>query len=67
METADLFLSLLFGSIGFGYYLYGRRRKNMVTRYCGIAMILYPYIANNAWDMLAVCVVLMVLPRFVEL
>ena len=62
METADIFLSLLFG-----YFMYGRRRKNIVTRYCGIAMILYPYLASSAWEMLAVGVGLMVVPRFVEL
>lgn len=49
METADIFLALLFGCIGFGYFMYGRRTKNIVTRYCGIAMILYPYLASSAW------------------
>ena len=67
METADIFLALLFGCIGFAYFMYGRRRKNIVTRYCGIAMILYPYLASSAWEMLAVGVGLMVVPRFVEL
>ena len=47
--------------------MYGRRRKNIVTRYCGIAMILYPYLASSAWEMLAVGVGLMVVPLFVEL
>jgi hypothetical protein len=30
-------------------------------------MILYPYLAGSAWEMLAVGVGLMVVPRFVEL
>ena len=67
METADILLALLFGCIGFGYFMYGRRTKNIVTRYCGIAMILYHDLASSAWEMAAVGVVLMVVPRFVEL
>lgn len=67
METADIFLALLFGCIGFGYFMYGRRTKNIVTRYCGIAMILYPYLASSTLEMIVVGVGLMVLPRFLEL
>lgn len=47
METADLFLALIFGCIGFGYFMYGRRTRNMVARYCGIALVLYPYLASS--------------------
>lgn len=67
METTDIFLALIFGCVGFGYFMYGRRKQNIVARYCGIAMILYPYLASSAWEMLAVGVGLMVVPRFVEL
>jgi len=67
METADIFLALLFGSIGFGYFMYGRRKQNIVARYCGIAMIVYPYLASSAWEMLAVGAGLMLAPRFIEL
>ncbi|MFO7529428.1 MAG: hypothetical protein R6W86_11565 [Marinobacter sp.] len=67
METTDILLALIFGCVGFGYFMYGRRKQNIVTRYCGIAMILYPYLASSTWEMLAVGVGLMVVPRFVEL
>jgi hypothetical protein len=67
METADIFLALLFGCIGFGYFMYGRRTQNIVIRYCGIAMILYPYLASSPWEMVAVGLGLMVVPRFIEI
>ncbi|WP_372996685.1 hypothetical protein [Marinobacter sp.] len=67
METADIVLALLFGCIGFGYFMYGRRKQNIVARYCGIAMILYPYLASSAWEMLAVGIGLMLVPRFIEI
>lgn len=67
METADIFLALLFGCIGFGYFVYGRRKENIVARYCGIAIVLYPYVASSTWEMLAVGIGLMIVPRFLEL
>ncbi len=67
MEVTDIILALLFGCIGFGYFMYGRRTKNIVARYCGIGMALYPYLASTPWEMLAVGVGLMAVPRFVEL
>ncbi|MBU2953716.1 hypothetical protein [Marinobacter sp. F3R08] len=67
MEIADIFLALLFGCIGFGYFMHGRRSRNIVTRYCGIALALYPYLASSTLEMLAVGIGLMVVPRFIEL
>jgi hypothetical protein len=67
METTDIFLALIFGCIGFGYFMYARRTRNLVARYCGIAMILYPYLASSTLEMLAVSVGLMLVPRFIEI
>jgi len=67
MEPADILLALLFGCIGFGYFMYARRTRNLVARYCGIVMIVYPYLASSAWEMVAVGVGLMLVPRFIEI
>ena len=67
METTDIFLTLLFGCVGFEYFMHGRRTQNIVTRYCGIAMILYPYLASSTWELLAVGVGLILAPRFIEI
>lgn len=67
METANIILGLIFGCIGLAYFMYGRRRQNLVARYCGIGMALYPYLASSPTEMLAVGAVLMALPRFVEI
>ncbi|SFR44050.1 hypothetical protein SAMN04488073_1275 [Marinobacter gudaonensis] len=66
METANIILALIFGCIGLAYFMYGRRQKHMVARYCGIGMALYPYLAGSPWEMLTVGLVLMLVPRFVE-
>jgi len=60
-------LGLIFGSIGVGYFIYGKNKANLVYRYTGIALIGYPYFIDNTWAILMVGVGLMMLPRFVEL
>ncbi|MGF2733752.1 hypothetical protein [Marinobacter sp. DUT-1] len=67
MDTAILVWGLIFSSIGIGYFIYGRRQSNMVVRWCGLALILYPYLITDAVTMVAVGVGIMLIPRFVEL
>jgi len=67
MDTTDLILGLIFSSIGVGYFIYGRKQSNIVTRYCGIALVLYPYLVTDTLALVAVGVGLMLVPRFVEI
>ncbi|MEH6356940.1 MAG: hypothetical protein V7760_13095 [Marinobacter sp.] len=67
MDTTNLILGLIFSSIGIGYFIYGRKQANMVTRYCGIALVLYPYLVTDTLALVAVGVGLMLVPRFVDI
>lgn len=58
-------LGLIFGSIGLGYFMYGRKRANPTVRYVGLALMIYPYFIENVYANLAVGLVLMVLPKFI--
>jgi uncharacterized membrane protein len=67
MDTSNLILGLVFSSIGIGYFIYGRKQSNMVAKYCGIALMLYPYLVTNTLAMIAVGAGLMLVPRFIDL
>jgi hypothetical protein len=67
MDTTPLLLSLLFGSIGFGYFIYGRRQSNGVVRYTGLALMVYPYFFPNVTMLILVGIALMLVPRFLKL
>ncbi len=64
---AYLFWGLIFGSIGVGYFMYGKKRPNMVALVCGLALMIYPYAVSSLWAMIAIGVVLMAIPYFVRL
>ena len=61
-----LFAGLIFGSIGFGYFWYGRKQQRPIPLLCGIALMVYPYFVGGWWAMLAVGLLLMAIPYFVR-
>jgi len=67
MNTAIIWWGLLFSSVGLGYFIYGRRKSDMVIRYCGIALMICPYLFSNALALVLVSLGLMLLPRFYRL
>ena len=67
MNTASLVLGLLFSCAGLGYFMYGRRQSLLAFRYCGIALMVFPYFAGDTWAMAAISAGLLLLPRFVDL
>jgi hypothetical protein len=67
MDTQNLILGLVFSSIGLGYFIYGRKQANLVVKYCGVALVLYPYLVADTLALVAVGIGLMLVPRFFEL
>jgi hypothetical protein len=47
-SPVNLFAGLIFGSIGFVAFIYGKRMHLWTPMLCGIALMIYPYFVNNA-------------------
>ncbi len=67
MNTATLLWGLLFGSIGMGFFIYGKRQQAAVPLLCGLALMVFPYFVTNAVALVAIGIVLMAIPYFVRL
>lgn len=67
MDTALMLWGLIFSSIGFGFFLYGRRQSKPVPLCVGIVLMVYPYFVTSSSVMVAMGVVLMLIPKFVKL
>jgi len=65
-ETALILWALLFGSIGFGYFIYGKRQAQSVVRYTGIALILFPYLITDVVAVVLVGSALLLLPLLIK-
>jgi hypothetical protein len=67
METSALLWGLLFGSIGLGFFVYGRRQKTVVPLICGLALMLFPYFVSNTILLVILGIVLIAIPYFVRM
>jgi len=65
--TAVLLWGLLFGSIGLGYFIYGRKQGAAVPLVCGLALMVFPYFVSNVFLLLGIGVALMAIPYFLRL
>ena len=64
--AAQLLWGLLFSSIGFGYFLYGKKQHAPVPLVCGLVMMAYPYFISNAYLLVAIGVVVGAVPYFIR-
>ncbi len=62
MSTAYLLWSLLFGSIGVGYFVYGKRQQKFSALASGAALCIYTFFVTNTFLMVAIGVGLLALP-----
>lgn len=66
MNTTMLYLGLIFGSIGLGYFVYGKKQKKMVALASGIGLMVVPYGISNVPLLLLISLALMAVPYFVR-
>jgi hypothetical protein len=43
LSGSSLLLGVLFGSVGLGFFIYGRRQRAVVPLLCGLALMVVPY------------------------
>jgi hypothetical protein len=60
----NILAGLVFGTIGWGAFSYGKRLDLWQPRAIGIGMMVYPYLFSNAWLLWGAGVALMVLLWF---
>lgn len=62
-----LLWGMLFGSLGLGFFVYGRKQRKVVPLACGVALMAFPYFVSNTILLVAIGVALIAVPYFVRL
>jgi hypothetical protein len=57
---------VLFGSIGLGYFVYGKKQKMLVPLVCGICLMIYPYFVSNSILLVIIGCIFLGTPYFVR-
>ena len=66
-DTSMLLWGVVFGSIGLGFFIYGRKQQAVVPLVVGIALFVVPYVISNLSLLLLAGIILIALPYFVRL
>jgi hypothetical protein len=67
LSTASLLWGLLFGSIGLGFFVYGKRQRAVVPMLCGVALMIFPYFVSGIIVTIVIGTVLIAIPYFLRL
>ena len=59
-DSSFLFASLLWGSIGVGYWIYGKKQREMMPMIGGAVMVGVSYLVSSWLPMSLLCLALMV-------
>ena len=65
-SPALLMWGMIFGAIGLGFFVYGKKQKAIVPLLVGIALMAFPYFIPNVYVLVLIGVILVVLPYFVR-
>ena len=63
-DASSLLWGVLFGSIGIGYFLYGKRQRHAVALVSGVLLCVFPYFVSNTLLTILLGALLMALPYF---
>ncbi len=66
-STSQLVWGMLFGAIGMGFFVYGKRQKAIVPLVTGIALFIFPYFISDVYVLVLVGTALLALPWFVRI
>jgi len=66
-DTSTLVWGILFGSIGLGYVMYGRKQRAGIALVAGVALMVFPYFVSEIYALIAVGIGLMALPYFIRI
>jgi len=65
-SESELLWGVLFGSIGLGFFIYGKKQSRLVPLVCGLALMVYPYFMPNVVALVLVGLVLIAVSYFLR-
>ncbi|MDH3590079.1 MAG: hypothetical protein OEQ74_11820 [Gammaproteobacteria bacterium] len=66
MNESWLLWGLLFGSVGLGFFVYGKKQRAIVPLVCGLTLMVFPYFISSTFVLVTIGVALIAIPYFVR-
>ena len=65
-STSTLMWGMIFGSIGLGFFVYGKKQKAVIPLFSGLGLMVFPYFISNIFILVLSGIVLVALPYFIQ-
>ena len=65
-STAQIVWGIIFGSIGLGYFIYGKKQQVAMPMICGLGLMVYPYFVSNTLLLVLIGAALSAIPYFIR-
>ena len=66
-DTSTIIWGVLFGSIGLGFFVYGKKQHAFVPLLSGIGLMLFPYLISNIYILILGGIVLVAIPFVIKI
>ena len=66
-NTAQIVWGMIFGSIGLGFFIYGKKQKALVPFLVGVLLFIFPYFIANTYMLVFTGCVLVGIPYFIKI
>ena len=67
LNASLLLWGSLFGSVGLGFFIYGKRQKAVVPLVCGLVLMVFPYFVSNTIALVAIGIALIAVACLVRI
>ncbi|ORJ61579.1 hypothetical protein [Geothermobacter hydrogeniphilus] len=65
-SSLKIFLDLFVGSLGFAYFIYGKKQRVLIPTLCGVSLMAYPYFVQRMLIYIPVALLLAILPFLIR-
>ncbi|WP_435546830.1 hypothetical protein [Desulfobacterium sp. N47] len=66
-STSTLMWAMVLGSIGLGFFVYGKKQKAIIPLFSGIGLMVFPYFVSNVYILVLLGIVLIALPFIIKI
>ena len=66
MNTSTLMWGVIFGSIGLGFFVYGKKQKAFIPLLSGTGLMVVPYFISNVFILVITGIVFVALPFVIK-
>ncbi|PNU19915.1 amino acid transport protein [Geothermobacter hydrogeniphilus] len=65
-SSLKIFLDLFVGSLGFAYFIYGKKQRVLIPTLCGVGLMAYPYFVQRMLIYIPAALLLALLPFLIR-